>query len=74
MPDDPETLPPEEPFASDDLDEEPAGEELFDAMREMPVGTRDPNIIGDAGPFDVPPGTDPPEEGELDESPDDAEA
>jgi hypothetical protein len=40
----------------------------------MPVGTRDPNIIGDAGPFDVPPGTDPPQEGELDESPDEPEA
>lgn len=27
-------------------------------LREMPVGTNDPNIVGDAGPLDVPPGTD----------------
>jgi hypothetical protein len=65
MPDDPETLPPEEPFASDESDEHVAGEEVLEALRDMPVGTRDPNIIGDAGPFDVPPGSDPPEEGEF---------
>ena len=35
-------------------------ESLLDRMRDMPVGTLDPNIIGDAGPTDVPPGTDPP--------------
>lgn len=43
------------------------GESLLDRMRDMGVGTEDPNIIGDAGPTDVPPGSDPPEgEGELD--------
>jgi hypothetical protein len=36
-------------------------ENLLDELREMPVGTNDPNIIGDAGPLDVPPGSDPPE-------------
>lgn len=41
-------------------------ESVLDRLREMPVGTNDPNIIGDAGPTDVPPGSDPPEEGELD--------
>lgn len=46
-------------------DEEHEG--LLDRMRDMGVGTEDPNIIGDAGPTDVPPGTDPPEhDGELD--------
>lgn len=31
-----------------------------EALRGMPVGTNDPNIVGDAGPLDIPPGTDPP--------------
>jgi len=34
---------------------------VIDRLRDMPVGTLDPNIIGDAGPFDVPPGSDPPD-------------
>ncbi len=41
----------------------PAGEEAEDVaakLRDMPVGLNDPNIIGDAGPTDIPPGTDPP--------------
>ncbi len=38
----------------------PDDENLLEQLREMPVGTNDPNIIGDAGPTDVPPGTDPP--------------
>ncbi len=38
----------------------PDDEDLLDQFREMPVGTNDPNIVGDAGPTDVPPGTDPP--------------
>ena len=42
-------------------------EGLLDRLREMPVGTNDPNIIGDAGPTDVPPGSDPPQEGELED-------
>jgi hypothetical protein len=36
---------------------------VLDRLRDMPVGTLDPNIIGDAGPVDVPPGTDPPDTG-----------
>ena len=35
-------------------------DDLLDQLRDMPVGVNDPNIIGDAGPTDVPPGTDPP--------------
>jgi hypothetical protein len=42
---------------------------LVDRAREMPVGTMDPNIIGDAGPTDVPPGTDPPSADEDDLGP-----
>ena len=41
----------------------PADEEdddVADKLREMPVGLNDPNVIGDVGPTDVPPGTDPP--------------
>ena len=39
---------------------QPVDEDLLDQLRDMPVGVNDPNIIGDAGPTDVPPGTDPP--------------
>ena len=34
-------------------------EKIVDRMRGTGVGTEDPNIIGDAGPTDVPPGRDP---------------
>jgi hypothetical protein len=33
-------------------------ESTIDKLRDSPVGTNDPNIVGDAGPTDVPPGTD----------------
>ena len=32
----------------------------IDRMRDAPVGTNDPNIVGDVGPTDIPPGQDPP--------------
>jgi hypothetical protein len=48
-------------------DDEDGEDSVIEALREMPVGTNDPNIIGDAGPLDVPPGSDPPQEGELEE-------
>jgi hypothetical protein len=35
-------------------------DDLLDKLRDMPVGVNDPNIIGDVGPTDIPPGTDPP--------------
>jgi hypothetical protein len=53
---------------ADDAGAEPAdpGEEhhglietMVERMRGTGVGTEDPNIIGDAGPTDVPPGRDP---------------
>lgn len=55
-----EELEPEVPFA-DEEDEELIGEGLIDRVRGMAIGTQDPNIVGDAGPTDVPPGADPPE-------------
>ena len=45
----------DDPVVPDDEEEG-----LLDKLRDMPVGAADPNIIGDAGPTDVPPGTDPP--------------
>jgi hypothetical protein len=43
--------------------EEPRREHhLLDRLRESPVGTNDPNIVGEPGPFDVAPGTDPPDD------------
>ena len=44
---------------SPDPDEADAHEEgLLDRLRGSGVGVNDPNIVGDAGPFDVPPGRD----------------
>ena len=40
-------------------------ESIIDELREMPVGVNDPNIIGDAGPLDIPPGSDPHDPGEY---------
>ena len=49
------------------LDESPAvdadapeDDDALDRLRDLPVGTNDPNIVGDVGPTDIPPGTDPP--------------
>lgn len=41
------------------------GDTPVEALREMPVGTNDPNIVGDVGPTDIPPGSDPPHKGDL---------
>lgn len=43
---------------------------LLDRMRGTGVGVEDPNIVGDAGPTDVPPGRDTPGDGLLAEPPD----
>jgi hypothetical protein len=47
--------------ADGDLDEEEPGliETIVERMRGTGVGTEDPNIVGDVGPTDVPPGRDP---------------
>ena len=45
-------------------DDAPGGDDavyhegVLDRLRDSPVGFNDPNIVGDAGPFDVPPGRD----------------
>ena len=62
MPDDLDTTPNEE-----EDDDERGIDDVIDDLREMPVGTNDPNIVGDAGPLDIPPGSDPPQEGQLEE-------
>ncbi len=35
-------------------------EDVLDRLRDIEAGVKDPHIIGDAGPTDVPPGVDPP--------------
>lgn len=42
-------------------------EDALEPFREVPVGTNDPNIVGDVGPFDIPPGSDPHEPDDLPE-------
>jgi hypothetical protein len=42
-----------------DAETKPVYERLVEGMRGAGVGTEDPNIVGDAGPTDVPPGKDP---------------
>ena len=63
MTDIPTDLPPEEPFAGEDepdeVLEQDRDEGLADKVRHSGVGVEDPNIVGDVGPTDVPPGTDP---------------
>jgi hypothetical protein len=48
-----------EPVAETDDD----AESLLDRMRGTGVGVEDPNIVGDVGPTDVPPGRDAPGDG-----------
>lgn len=40
-------------------EEEPEEKGLLDRMRGSGVGVEDPNIVGDVGPTDIPPGADP---------------
>ena len=49
----------------DDRDPPHDHESIIEELREMPVGVNDPNIIGDAGPLDIPPGSDPHDPGEY---------
>ena len=58
----PDALPPEEPFAGEDVPDEELIEReegLADRARNLGVGVEDPNIVGDVGPTDIPPGADP---------------
>ncbi len=62
MTDNPADLPPEEPFEGEqDVVDAPSDEDegFLDRARHTGVGVEDPNIVGDVGPTDIPPGTDP---------------
>jgi hypothetical protein len=57
-------LPPEEPFEGEDVPDsvlvaQSEEDGLADRARHSGVGVEDPNIVGDVGPTDIPPGTDP---------------
>ena len=47
-----------------------AGESILDRLRGTGVGTEDPNIVGDVGPTDIPPGSDGLGDGLLADPPD----
>jgi hypothetical protein len=52
--------------SDDEVGSAPATDEsAMDELRQMPVGTNDPNIVGTVGPTDIPPGSDPHEPGAL---------
>ncbi|CAN5144677.1 hypothetical protein BH24ACT1_BH24ACT1_08990 [soil metagenome] len=63
MTDTPTDLPPEEPFSGEDVPDEilerDQDEGFADKVRHSGVGVEDPNIVGDVGPTDIPPGSDP---------------
>lgn len=48
----------EHELADDEAVSEDQEEGFFDKLRGGGVGTEDPMIVGDAGPTDIPPGTD----------------
>jgi hypothetical protein len=55
-------LPDEEPFEGEDRPDralEGDHDTFADRARDTGVGVEDPNIVGDVGPTDIPPGTDP---------------
>jgi len=48
-----------------EIEQEPEHESLLDRLRGTGVGVEDPNIVGDVGPTDIPPGRDPDTDGSL---------
>jgi len=48
-----------------EIEQETGHESLLDRLRGTGVGVEDPNIVGDVGPTDIPPGRDPDTEGSL---------
>lgn len=46
-------------------DQSGGDQSLLDRLRGTGVGVEDPNIVGDVGPTDIPPGRDPDTEGGL---------
>jgi hypothetical protein len=54
--------------------DEHAEESLIDRLRGTGVGVEDPNIVGDVGPTDIPPGSDGEGDGLLADPPDPLES
>lgn len=54
--------------------DEHADESLIDRLRGTGVGVEDPNIVGDVGPTDIPPGSDGEGDGLLADPPDPMES
>jgi len=54
--------------------DEHAEESLIDRLRGTGVGVEDPNIVGDVGPTDIPPGSDGPGDGLLADPPVESES
>ena len=50
--------------------DENADETIIDRLRGTGVGVEDPNIVGDVGPTDIPPGSDGPGDGLFADPPD----
>ncbi len=50
--------------------DENAGESILDRLRGTGVGVEDPNIVGDVGPTDIPPGRDGEGDGLFADTPD----
>ena len=60
MPDDEEVDETQEAeIAAIEIDEASLDDDALEGMRGTGVGVEDPNIVGDVGPTDVPPGRDP---------------
>ena len=55
---------------TDENSGESSGESLLDRLRGTGVGVEDPNIVGDVGPTDIPPGSDGQGDGLLADPPD----
>ncbi len=52
------------------VDDDKAGDSILDRLRGTGVGVEDPNIVGDVGPTDIPPGSDGQGDGLLADPPD----
>lgn len=56
------------------MDDDNEGESILDRLRGTGVGVEDPNIVGDVGPTDIPPGSDGHGDGLLADPPDPTES
>ena len=56
------------------MDHDNQGESILDRLRVTGVGVEDPNIVGDVGPTDIPPGSDGQGDGLLADPPDPSES